>query len=226
MSAECSKSYIEAGESVPLPARSTGPDGAAAARTRPRRCRRCSTTGHAMPTCSAGRAAPFKAPARLSDLKVVERLKGSTTTDFGAPEAHPRRRQAQDGCRRTQAQRDAAQGLLAAFDAAAKAARGKTLRTGPRGGGREPGEDDRARGGRGRSLLARLGWWTLRDEKQTETDRGTGAQGGTRRDSGGAAGEIHAEGPRGGKRWSPRYFVRRAAWHVLDHAWEIEDRLE
>jgi hypothetical protein len=24
--------------------------------------------------------------------------------------------------------------------------------------------------------------------------------------------------------WSPRYFVRRSAWHVLDHAWEIEDR--
>jgi hypothetical protein len=32
------------------------------------------------------------------------------------------------------------------------------------------------------------------------------------------------EGPRGGKRWTPRYFVRRSAWHVLDHAWEIEDR--
>ena len=32
------------------------------------------------------------------------------------------------------------------------------------------------------------------------------------------------EGPRGGKRWAPRYFVRRSAWHVLDHAWEIEDR--
>jgi len=26
------------------------------------------------------------------------------------------------------------------------------------------------------------------------------------------------------KLWSPRYSVRRAAWHVLDHAWEIEDR--
>jgi hypothetical protein len=26
------------------------------------------------------------------------------------------------------------------------------------------------------------------------------------------------------KRWSPRYFVRRAVWHTLDHAWEIEDR--
>ena len=23
---------------------------------------------------------------------------------------------------------------------------------------------------------------------------------------------------------APRYFVRRAAWHVLDHAWELEDR--
>jgi hypothetical protein len=26
------------------------------------------------------------------------------------------------------------------------------------------------------------------------------------------------------KLWEPRYFVRRAAWHLLDHAWEIEDR--
>ena len=24
--------------------------------------------------------------------------------------------------------------------------------------------------------------------------------------------------------WTPRYFVRRSAWHALDHAWEIEDR--
>ena len=26
------------------------------------------------------------------------------------------------------------------------------------------------------------------------------------------------------KPWTPRYAVRRSAWHVLDHAWEIEDR--
>jgi hypothetical protein len=32
--------------------------------------------------------------------------------------------------------------------------------------------------------------------------------------------------PRQTKRpWTPRYFVRRSAWHALDHAWEIEDRL-
>ena len=40
-----------------------------------------------------------------------------------------------------------------------------------------------------------------------------------------ARGEIPAKGPRGGVRWTARYFVRRIAWHTLDHAWEIEDRL-
>jgi hypothetical protein len=24
--------------------------------------------------------------------------------------------------------------------------------------------------------------------------------------------------------WGPRYYIRRAAWHALDHAWEVEDR--
>jgi hypothetical protein len=40
-----------------------------------------------------------------------------------------------------------------------------------------------------------------------------------------AQGRIPAQGPRGGARWTPRYFARRAAWHILDHAWEIEDRV-
>jgi hypothetical protein len=39
-----------------------------------------------------------------------------------------------------------------------------------------------------------------------------------------AAGKLPAKGPRGGSRWTARYFVRRIAWHALDHAWEIEDR--
>ncbi len=40
-----------------------------------------------------------------------------------------------------------------------------------------------------------------------------------------ARGEVPPRGPRGGARCAPRSFVRRVAWHVLDHAWEIEDRL-
>jgi hypothetical protein len=39
-----------------------------------------------------------------------------------------------------------------------------------------------------------------------------------------ATGEIPPRGPRGGERWSARYFVRRVAWHVIAHAWEIERR--
>ncbi len=39
-----------------------------------------------------------------------------------------------------------------------------------------------------------------------------------------ARGAIGAR-PRGGKIWTPRYFVRRVAWHTVDHLWEIEDRL-
>lgn len=40
-----------------------------------------------------------------------------------------------------------------------------------------------------------------------------------------AHGEIPVRAPRDGVRWTPHYFVRRAAWHVPEHAWEIEDRL-
>ena len=39
-----------------------------------------------------------------------------------------------------------------------------------------------------------------------------------------ATGEIPARGPRGGVRWTARYFVRRVAWHVIAHVWEIERR--
>ena len=31
-------------------------------------------------------------------------------------------------------------------------------------------------------------------------------------------------GPQVEKGWPQRYAARRIAWHVLDHAWEIEDR--
>ncbi len=39
-----------------------------------------------------------------------------------------------------------------------------------------------------------------------------------------ARGGLPERGPRGGAYWPARYFVRRDAWHILDHAWELEDR--
>jgi hypothetical protein len=36
---------------------------------------------------------------------------------------------------------------------------------------------------------------------------------------------VPERGPRGGKLWLPRTYVRRSAWHILDHAWELEDRI-
>ena len=76
------------------------------------------------------------------------------------------------------------------------------------------------------SYLARLAWKLEKREAEdphAALDR-------TRRavlDALGAAerGELPTRGPRVGVIWTPRYFVRRLAWHVLDHAWEIEDRI-
>ena len=36
------------------------------------------------------------------------------------------------------------------------------------------------------------------------------------------SGKARPDGP--AIRWPPRYAARRLIWHVLDHAWEIEDR--
>jgi hypothetical protein len=30
-------------------------------------------------------------------------------------------------------------------------------------------------------------------------------------------GKILLKGPRGGLRWTPRFFVRRVIWHIFDH---------
>jgi hypothetical protein len=36
---------------------------------------------------------------------------------------------------------------------------------------------------------------------------------------------LPAKGPRIGLIWTPRYFIHRVGWHILDYAWEIEDRI-
>ncbi len=53
--------------------------------------------------------------------------------------------------------------------------------------------------------------------KATPTDRDAVA---ARR----AAIVVALEGGEGELKWPARYFIRRATWHAVDHAWEIEDR--
>ena len=111
------------------------------------------------------------------------------------------------------------------FDAARGSAAGRELRKGPRGGGRETGAIVRHVIEADSAYLGKIGWKLRineRDHPETKLDQarqaildGLAAS---------VRGELPAQGPRGSVHWTPRYFVRRVAWHVLDHAWEIEDR--
>lgn len=149
---------------------------------------------------------------------VVERVPGGATTDFGAPGTPAALdREPVDPA---VAERDLA--LLRAawevFDEVAAAAPAE-LRKGPRGGGRDRDK-----------MIAHV----------VDAERGYARQVGVRHrpfafGDRAARDALRAElvavlskpwdgtplTPRG---WPPRYAVRRLAWHVLDHLWEMEDR--
>ena len=166
------------------------------------------------------------APADVESLTVVQRLAGNSTTDFGAPAvALPGDAEPMD-----EAELKRALAILEAcwraLDSAADLARGRELRKGPRGGGRELDGILRHVLGGDAGYLASLGWKfkeaTGEDlERELQRTRQAIRQG----LAAAVRGELAERGPRGGIRWPARYYVRRAAWHVLDHAWEIEDRL-
>jgi DinB superfamily len=161
----------------------------------------------------------FRAPRTRKALAIAERLPGDATTDFGAPgviaEADGRPVSPRDLTRLEHILR----ACWAALDAAAAAAADASLRTGPRGGGRDLSKilahvrDAQDAYGR------KLGGAPPRDAGDEERRAAFLAAVASR-----ARGEVPDVGPRGGSRWPARYGVRRAAWHVLDHAWEIEDR--
>jgi hypothetical protein len=167
----------------------------------------------------------FRAPSEASALVVVERLTGNATTNFGAPNLALLRDTKPIDPTELQRWHVVLQACWRTFDAAVRAASGQTLSKGPRGGGRaltkimEHVRDVDA------SYLTSLGGKL----KPSDADEPSQALAHIRDAilatlSAAARGEVPAHGPRGGVRWTPRYFVRRLAWHELDHAWEIEDR--
>lgn len=167
----------------------------------------------------------FRTPGRRVDVRVVERVSGGATTDFGAPEASPRSdaRSMDD----TELRRSATilRACWRAFDRAVATAEGKQLSKGPRGGGRDLDGMIGHVLGADQAYLIRLGWKLgdrRSDDSAGELERTRAAVLDALTT---AARDGVAPGPRGGKRWTPRHFVRRSAWHVLDHAWEIENRI-
>jgi len=165
----------------------------------------------------------FVPPADLGSLQVIERVHGNATTDFGAPGVAAK----SDATVVDAAELARLRKLLTAgwraFDAGVASARGKTLRAGPRGGGRSLTaivahvRDAEA------GYLSGLGWpfkssasgRELIEQTRSAVLEGLAAS---------AGGKIAAKGPRGGISWKPRFFARRLLWHALDHLWEIEDR--
>jgi hypothetical protein len=170
-------------------------------------------------------AAPFKPPSDVGGFEIAERLGGGTGTEFGVPSEAAKADLREIDDAELERQQAILRGSRTAFDAAAAGAVGVTLRLGPRGGGRllekivhHVVEADLAYL---HQLGARAPKWdpeiaaaiaeqvrSLQDEAFTARVRGT-----------------PLPNPNAVKRpWTPRYFMRRAAWHLLDHAWEIEDR--
>ncbi len=157
---------------------------------------------------------PFDADGALH---VVERVEGDASTVFGVPakvgEADRRPVSAEEAER------------LAALVAAAWAALDRVaakapaeLRKGPRGGGRDRDKIV------AHVVDAEAAYAQVMGRKHRPVDAATTLA--MRADLLAILGEPSDGSPLAGKRWPARYAARRIAWHVLDHAWEIEDRSE
>lgn len=168
----------------------------------------------------------FALPPDPSRVEIVERLAGTATTDFGAPDRMP------TGDDKPIEENEVMR-LLAIIDAswdefwkASRRAEGKELRTGPRGGGRSLDKVMEHVIMGDAAYLSRLGRRTGKLDEMARRDAIALLKEITAEALwAGVRGELPKEGPRGGKIWPVRYFVRRAVWHILDHTWEIEDRI-
>ena len=167
----------------------------------------------------------FRAPGDVGDVVVAERLEGDATTDFGAPGIPPAADRAPldaEGLGRSHA---ILESCWRAFDAGVEGATGRQRRKGPRGGGRELAAIVRHVLEADGAYLAKLARKpVMRDGLDVHAELATTREAIVEALAAAVRGEIPERGPRGGVLWPPRYFVRRVAWHVLDHAWEIEDR--
>lgn len=160
----------------------------------------------------ANKRFPTVEPERF---RIIERIEGNATTDFGAPGKVPKADYDEFDRKEANRLRDLLQAAWEALDdVVAKAP--PTLKKGPRGGGRD--RDDVMRHVLGaESAYARSIGLKLKEPELGDTEA-------IRQCREAIKERIVPGGGVTEKRWPVPYFVRRAAWHVLDHAWEIEDK--
>ncbi len=167
----------------------------------------------------------FDIPQDVAAFNVVERLNGDATTDYGVPGKAPALDERPIGEADQQHYESLLQAYWDAFDAAVLVAKGKELRKGPRGGGRDLDKIVAHIIGADQSYLKRIGKEVELPEDDPAAALAVIRQAVREGLAAGVRGEVPTIGPRGGKRWTARYFVRRSAYHLLDHIWEIEDRI-
>ncbi|WP_214103015.1 hypothetical protein [Acrocarpospora catenulata] len=153
-------------------------------------------------------------PFAPGEPAVVDRVKGDTTTDFGAPGAIP------DSDREAVGAAEAARAgaLLGAawaeFDAVAEITP-EELRKGPRGGGRDRTKMINHVIEAERAYARRLGLKI----PPLKTPDDVAAMRATLLETLSRPSPAPSE-----ENWPARYTTRRVIWHVLDHLWEMQDR--
>jgi hypothetical protein len=161
----------------------------------------------------------FSAPSSVGDLDVVERVRGGSGTEFGVPGTTASAESETIATRELNRLISILEAGWKAFDRAAAAAKGRKLRLGPRGGGRQvPKMVEHVREAEG-AYLHQLGWKTDRGAPMADLRRDFVEALRLR-----AADKELPQPNRVRSPWEPAYAIRRSAWHAVDHAWEIEDR--
>jgi len=162
---------------------------------------------------AVAKLAGVRFPSDAPDFKVVERLAGNATTDFGAPGIPAKDESKPLTPQQASRMRDLLDACWKYLDqVVAKAP--ASLRKGPRGGGRDrDAMFDHVLGAEmeyAKRIGARLKQPHGRDHAAVRAFR--------------KAIRDAVDHPNPGTKWPVPYAVRRTAWHALDHAWEIEDR--
>ena len=163
----------------------------------------------------------FPAPAKAGErFEVVERVKGGGATDFGIPHEIVKADAEPLTSRQAARQVELMVAAWAVLDRVAKGSPAE-LRKGPRGGGRDRDKMlDHVLGAEAayaRQLGIKRPAPEVGDRKAIKALRDELA--GTLRGASDGSPPV----PKG---WPPRYAIRRIAWHVLDHAWEMQDRAD